>query len=155
MAYHQSLFKLPEFVPVTTDSAKRQGRYAAREGYCLVCGDTARIVNYGALSCASCKTFFRRRGFRIEKIEPCRFNGNCDITLQSRRVCSACRLAKCLTIGMSRDLIRKEDLNERSLCSTVKRKQKQNIIQQTRMSSFPVNPLDLLNNDRSDLTSPN
>ncbi|CAM4747353.1 unnamed protein product [Rotaria magnacalcarata] len=88
------------------------------------------------------------------KIEPSRFNGNCDIALQFRRVCSACRHAKCLAIGMSRDLIRKEDLNERSLCSTIKIKQKQNIIEQTRMSSFPIYPLDLLNNDRSDLTSP-
>ncbi|CAF4081947.1 unnamed protein product [Rotaria magnacalcarata] len=67
------------------------------------------------------------------KIEPSRFNGNCDITLQFRRVCSTCRHAKCLAIGMSRDLIRKEDLNERSLCSTIKIKQKQNIIEQTRM----------------------
>ncbi|CAF4041487.1 unnamed protein product [Rotaria magnacalcarata] len=69
------------------------------------------------------------------KIEPSRFNGNCDITLQFRRVCSTCRHAKCLAIGMSRDLIRKEDLNERSLCSTIKIKQKQNIIEQTRMRS--------------------
>ncbi|CAM4764787.1 unnamed protein product [Rotaria magnacalcarata] len=88
------------------------------------------------------------------KIEPSRFNGNCDIALQFRRVCSACRHAKCLAIGMSRDLIRKEDLNERSLCSTIKIKQKQNIIEQTRMSSFPIYLLDLLNNDRSDLTTP-
>lgn len=33
---------------------------------CLVCGDKARIINYGALSCQSCKTFFRRNGFRPE-----------------------------------------------------------------------------------------
>jgi hypothetical protein len=30
---------------------------------CLVCGDKASIINYGALSCSSCKTFFRRNGF--------------------------------------------------------------------------------------------
>ena len=33
---------------------------------CLVCGDEARFNNYGALSCLSCKTFFRRNGFRPE-----------------------------------------------------------------------------------------
>ncbi len=32
---------------------------------CQVCGDRARIINYGALSCSSCKTFFRRRGFNV------------------------------------------------------------------------------------------
>jgi hypothetical protein len=33
---------------------------------CQICGDKARIINYGALSCPSCKTFFRRHGFRFE-----------------------------------------------------------------------------------------
>jgi len=33
---------------------------------CLVCGDQARFINYGALSCQPCKTFFRRNGFRPE-----------------------------------------------------------------------------------------
>jgi hypothetical protein len=35
-------------------------------GTCQVCGDKARVVNYGALSCPSCKTFFRRHGFHAE-----------------------------------------------------------------------------------------
>ncbi|CAF4014235.1 unnamed protein product, partial [Rotaria sp. Silwood1] len=33
----------------------------------------------------------------------CRRNNNCDITLESRRRCSACRLIKCLNNGMKRD----------------------------------------------------
>ncbi len=39
---------------------------------CQVCGDRARIINYGALSCSSCKTFFRRRGFNFQ-VEPSLF----------------------------------------------------------------------------------
>lgn len=66
MAYEQSILKLPEYVHIVPDPIKRQGRYAAKISFCLVCGDKARIINYGALSCASCKTFFRRHGFRIE-----------------------------------------------------------------------------------------
>lgn len=30
---------------------------------CQVCGDHASIINYGALTCLSCRTFFRRNGF--------------------------------------------------------------------------------------------
>ena len=30
---------------------------------CQVCGDAATIINYGALSCLSCRTFFRRHAF--------------------------------------------------------------------------------------------
>lgn len=30
---------------------------------CRVCGDLASIINYGALSCSSCRTFFRRNAF--------------------------------------------------------------------------------------------
>ncbi len=33
---------------------------------CLICGDKAHIINYGALSCLSCKTFFRRHGFHAK-----------------------------------------------------------------------------------------
>jgi len=29
---------------------------------CLVCGDTARGINFNVMSCLSCKTFFRRHG---------------------------------------------------------------------------------------------
>jgi hypothetical protein len=36
----------------------------SRNNRCEVCGDKATIYNYGALSCFSCKTFFRRHGFR-------------------------------------------------------------------------------------------
>lgn len=33
---------------------------------CQICGDRAKIVNYGALSCSACKTFFRRHGLYPE-----------------------------------------------------------------------------------------
>jgi len=39
---------------------------SSKSDLCLICGDKARIINYGALSCQSCKTFFRRNGFRPE-----------------------------------------------------------------------------------------
>ena len=36
---------------------------SSKVNICQVCGDKAHIINYGALSCPSCKTFFRRNGF--------------------------------------------------------------------------------------------
>jgi len=77
---------------------------------CQVCGDGATIINYGALSCLSCRTFFRRNAFPNKEVPACRFDGDCVITILTRKVCTACRLAKCLSVGMSPDLIRKEDL---------------------------------------------
>ena len=39
---------------------KKVGRRVSKQSICLVCGDLARIINYGALCCQACKTFFRR-----------------------------------------------------------------------------------------------
>ncbi len=51
----------PEQIDSDTTTTQRE-----TSTLCLICGDKARIINYGALSCQSCKTFFRRNGFRPE-----------------------------------------------------------------------------------------
>ncbi|CAF3482903.1 unnamed protein product [Rotaria socialis] len=70
---------------------------------CVVCGSTANGYNFDAISCESCKAFFRRNALKDLETVECRRNGDCDVTLESRRRCSACRLAKCLKSGMKRD----------------------------------------------------
>ena len=35
---------------------------------CVVCGDRARGCNFGAITCASCKEFFRRNAFKVKVI---------------------------------------------------------------------------------------
>ncbi|CAF3359856.1 unnamed protein product [Rotaria socialis] len=77
---------------------------------CQICGDSASINNYGALSCSPCRTFFRRNAFPPENAVVCRYGGNCEVNMLTRKVCAACRLGKCFLVGMSVDLIRKEDL---------------------------------------------
>lgn len=52
--------------PPTTDTTLTQPDTSPKPSLCLICGDKARIINYGALSCQTCKTFFRRNGFRPE-----------------------------------------------------------------------------------------
>ncbi len=36
----------------------------------------------------------------------CNFNGHCEININTRHLCTACRLTKCLNCGMSCDLFR-------------------------------------------------
>jgi predicted nucleic acid-binding Zn finger protein len=67
--HNQILFMRPLSTSSSTNLAKRgnfgrQIKNSSKMDFCQVCGDKAYIVNYGALSCQSCKTFFRRNGFR-------------------------------------------------------------------------------------------
>ena len=43
-----------------TPMKKKVGRRESKQSICLVCGDAAKIINYGGLCCQACKTFFRR-----------------------------------------------------------------------------------------------
>ncbi|CAF1016599.1 unnamed protein product [Adineta ricciae] len=74
---------------------------------CLICNATAHVNHYGAISCYSCKMFFRRHSLRKKNIRMCRMNGCCCINERTRKICIPCRLAKCIAAGMSPALIRK------------------------------------------------
>lgn len=71
---------------------------------CGVCGDKALGCNFDAISCESCKAFFRRNALK-EKQGKCLFEGNCKIDINTRRFCPYCRLQKCFNVGMRKDLI--------------------------------------------------
>uniref|UniRef100_A0A914WGE1 Uncharacterized protein n=1 Tax=Plectus sambesii TaxID=2011161 RepID=A0A914WGE1_9BILA len=66
---------------------------------CLVCGDAASGVHYGVDSCNGCRTFFRRCVDKKLHFE-CRNNSSCPIDKSIRNACRACRLKKCLLVGM-------------------------------------------------------
>ncbi|XP_055336630.1 nuclear hormone receptor HR96-like [Paramacrobiotus metropolitanus] len=73
---------------------------------CRVCGDVALNMNFGAITCESCKAFFRRNALGGKEFK-CPFEGNCNVDTESRRWCQQCRLRKCFTVGMRRELIQK------------------------------------------------
>ncbi|UJR08984.1 hypothetical protein I4U23_013234 [Adineta vaga] len=129
-------------IPIQSSThVTRQRKNTAKSSLCLICNAEARIVNYGALSCYSCKTFFRRHSFLIKNIETCRYDGHCLITEETRKNCTPCRLMKCFAMGMSRDFIRKkyERMKYSSVNSIIKQKQ------------ISITSLSLLSNDRSTL----
>ncbi|CAG2101778.1 unnamed protein product [Medioppia subpectinata] len=67
--------------------------------------------NFGAMTCESCKSFFRRNGLKNE-ISNCLSNGKCIINVMTRRLCIKCRLEKCLAVGMKSELIRSDEQNK-------------------------------------------
>uniref|UniRef100_A0A1A9W726 Nuclear receptor domain-containing protein n=1 Tax=Glossina brevipalpis TaxID=37001 RepID=A0A1A9W726_9MUSC len=75
---------------------------------CAVCGDKALGYNFNAITCESCKAFFRRNALSKKQFN-CLFNQNCEITVITRRFCQKCRLKKCLDIGMKSENIMSEE----------------------------------------------
>lgn len=75
---------------------------------CGVCGDRALGYNFNAVTCESCKAFFRRNAM-AKKDFKCPFNEQCEITTVTRRFCQKCRLEKCFAIGMKKDHIMSDE----------------------------------------------
>lgn len=102
---------------------------------CLVCGDKALGYNFNALSCESCKAFFRRNALTSKEFK-CPFTNSCEITVVTRRFCQKCRLVKCLAIGMVKEFIMSdEDKAEKKKRIEENRAKKR---QQTDVSQEPV-----------------
>lgn len=75
---------------------------------CMVCGDKALGFNFNAVTCESCKAFFRRNALSSKDFS-CPFNETCEITVVTRRFCQRCRLQKCFKIGMRKEYIMTEE----------------------------------------------
>ncbi|XP_075225685.1 uncharacterized protein LOC142326839 [Lycorma delicatula] len=69
---------------------------------CRVCGEPAAGFHFGAFTCEGCKSFFGRTYNNINSISECKNNGECVINKKNRTSCKACRLRKCLLVGMSK-----------------------------------------------------
>ncbi|XP_055703867.1 knirps-related protein [Phlebotomus papatasi] len=69
---------------------------------CKVCGEPAAGFHFGAFTCEGCKSFFGRSYNNLSSISECKNNGECVINKKNRTACKACRLRKCLLVGMSK-----------------------------------------------------
>ncbi|XP_060535562.1 probable nuclear hormone receptor HR3 isoform X2 [Cylas formicarius] len=76
--------------------------YAIMNQLCKVCGEPAAGFHFGAFTCEGCKSFFGRTYNNISSISECKNNGKCVINKKNRTACKACRLRKCMMVGMSK-----------------------------------------------------
>ncbi|CAL1542719.1 unnamed protein product, partial [Lymnaea stagnalis] len=113
-----------------------------KDKLCLVCGDKALGYNFNAVSCESCKAFFRRNAHKTIRG---RCEGKCEVTVESRSFCKRCRLAKCFTVGMRKDMILNDEQKKQ-------RKQKIIINKLRRQGQLP--PQDTYSASAKDLLSP-
>uniref|UniRef100_A0A7I4Z3A1 Zinc finger, C4 type n=1 Tax=Haemonchus contortus TaxID=6289 RepID=A0A7I4Z3A1_HAECO len=71
---------------------------------CVVCGDSADGFHYGVRSCRGCNAFFRR-AVTYDQRFVCRRGGHCPVDRTARCACRACRLAKCIAVGMDKKAV--------------------------------------------------
>uniref|UniRef100_A0A4W4E2K3 Vitamin D receptor n=2 Tax=Electrophorus electricus TaxID=8005 RepID=A0A4W4E2K3_ELEEL len=91
---------------------------------CGVCGDKATGFHFNAMTCEGCKGFFRRSMKRKANFT-CPFNGSCTITKDNRRHCQACRLKRCVDIGMMKEFILTDEEVQRKKELILKRKEEE------------------------------
>lgn len=90
---------------------------------CAVCGDKALGCNFDAISCESCKAFFRRNAMKEAQMK-CLFDGQCKIDVNTRRFCPYCRLKRCLNVGMKKHLILDIEEKKKRMEKVVKNREK-------------------------------
>lgn len=78
---------------------------------CKICGErAARHVHYGAITCFSCRAFFRRSlQNKTAAKYICRRKSTCEINVKTRKNCQYCRYMKCLAIGMNPNYVLSEE----------------------------------------------
>ncbi|XP_025095026.1 nuclear hormone receptor HR96-like isoform X2 [Pomacea canaliculata] len=127
--------------PSENESLSFKRHKAKNTKICGVCGDRALGYNFNAVTCESCKAFFRRNAFKDKQIK-CLFKGDCIIDLRTRRFCPACRIKKCFEIGMKRDMILDENERKARMAKVLQNRVKKTSVQSTPNADIKSEPLD-------------
>ncbi|CAF0887143.1 unnamed protein product [Rotaria sordida] len=133
---------------------KRQSKRVKTQ--CKICEAPALYSYFGVISCDPCKVFFKRNAENKKKLLKCDFDGNCEINLNSRHVCSYCRLMKCFTCGMEIEKLRPSFPNKKK--TSRKRKVMTNQMETTSTALVRLNEpeqfptINLLRSDQSTLS---
>ena len=78
------------------------GRRGGDMKHCGVCGDVAKSMHFGGLSCDSCKAFFRRSvQNNAYKAFACPYERKCTIAKTSRKACQYCRYVHNMFISIA------------------------------------------------------
>eukprot|EP00090_Calanus_glacialis_P025704 TRINITY_DN4030_c0_g1_i1.p1 TRINITY_DN4030_c0_g1~~TRINITY_DN4030_c0_g1_i1.p1 ORF type:complete len:800 (+),score=137.49 TRINITY_DN4030_c0_g1_i1:357-2756(+) len=82
---------------------------------CKVCNEpAAKHVHYGAMTCFSCRAFFRRSiQNKTAATYVCRRSKNCEINLKTRKNCQFCRYMRCIAVGMKPTWVLSEEERQR------------------------------------------
>merc|ERR1719474_2561662 len=91
---------------------------------CKVCGEKAgKHSYYGGEVCPSCRAFFRRSvqsGYNATYC--CVRDGNCEVTLKTRKNCQYCRYKLCLACGMKTTWVLTEEERKQKFEGRTKKK---------------------------------
>ncbi|XP_052100411.1 nuclear hormone receptor HR96-like isoform X2 [Mytilus californianus] len=131
----------PGSVKSETSPGKGRGRRAKDDKSCRVCGDKALGYNFNAVTCESCKAFFRRNALK-DQTTKCLFQGNCFIDIRTRRFCPHCRLKKCFDIGMRKEMILDDNERKMRMAKVMHNRQKRKESVESLTTLIKTEPMD-------------